>query len=112
MRARHLARSLVDLRMEHKGNRFMGCDYNIALLHWELKSGLGLGEHQVSGDTKHSEKSVGNRGAGLFVGAAGVSSRDCSWQTLEYFSVAACATVTGHDEPSRAHSKSKDGKDS
>jgi hypothetical protein len=31
----------------------------IALLHWELKSGLGLGEHQVSGDTNRSEKSVG-----------------------------------------------------
>jgi Transposase DDE domain len=31
----------------------------IALLNWELKSGLGLGEHQVSGDTNRSEKSVG-----------------------------------------------------
>jgi hypothetical protein len=28
-------------------------------LNWELKSGLGLGEHQVSGDTNRSEKSVG-----------------------------------------------------
>ena len=31
----------------------------IALLHWELKSGLGLGEHQGSGDTNRSETSVG-----------------------------------------------------
>jgi Transposase DDE domain len=31
----------------------------IELLNWELKSGLGLGEHQVSGDTHRSEKSVG-----------------------------------------------------
>ena len=31
----------------------------IELVHWELKSGLGLGEHQVSGDKKRSEKSVG-----------------------------------------------------
>src|SRR5262249_25349697 len=31
----------------------------IELLHWELKSGLGLGEHQVSGDTNRSEKSLG-----------------------------------------------------
>jgi hypothetical protein len=31
----------------------------IELLHWELKSGLGLGEHQVSGDKNRSEKSVG-----------------------------------------------------
>jgi hypothetical protein len=31
----------------------------IARMHWELKSGLGLGEHQVSGDTNRSEKSVG-----------------------------------------------------
>jgi hypothetical protein len=56
---RHIALQLVDLRMEHQGNRFMGCDYNIELLNWELKSGLGLGEHQVSGDTHRSEKSVG-----------------------------------------------------
>jgi hypothetical protein len=31
----------------------------IELLHWELKSGLGLGEHPVSGDKDRSEKSVG-----------------------------------------------------
>jgi hypothetical protein len=31
----------------------------IELLNWELKSGLGLGEHQVSGDINRSEKSVG-----------------------------------------------------
>jgi Transposase DDE domain len=31
----------------------------IELRNWELKSGLGLGEHQVSGDTNRSEKSVG-----------------------------------------------------
>jgi hypothetical protein len=31
----------------------------IELLNWELKSGLGLGEHQVSGDKDRSEKSVG-----------------------------------------------------
>src|SRR5262245_62497747 len=37
----------------------MGCDCNIELMHWELKSGLGLGEHQVSGDKNRSEKSVG-----------------------------------------------------
>jgi hypothetical protein len=31
----------------------------IELMNWELKSGLGLGEHQVSGDEDCSEKSVG-----------------------------------------------------
>jgi hypothetical protein len=31
----------------------------IELMNWELKSGLGLGEHQVSGDTNRSEKAVG-----------------------------------------------------
>src|SRR3989442_13003185 len=31
----------------------------IEILNWELKSGLGLGEHQVSGDQNHREKSVG-----------------------------------------------------
>jgi hypothetical protein len=40
-----------------------GCIYQtrwaIALMNWERKSGLGLGEHHVSGDTNRSEKSVG-----------------------------------------------------
>jgi Transposase DDE domain len=31
----------------------------IELVNWELKSGLGLGAHQVSGDKNRSEKSVG-----------------------------------------------------
>ena len=31
----------------------------IAVRNWELQSGLGLGEHQVSGDTNRREKSVG-----------------------------------------------------
>jgi hypothetical protein len=31
----------------------------VELLHWELKSGLGLAEHQVSGDKDRSEKSLG-----------------------------------------------------
>ena len=31
----------------------------IELMNWELQSGLGLGAHQVSGDTNRSEKSVG-----------------------------------------------------
>jgi hypothetical protein len=31
----------------------------VELVNWELKSGLGLGEHQVSGDKNRSEKSVG-----------------------------------------------------
>ena len=38
---------------------FVICDHTIELMNWELKSGLGLGEHQVSGDTNRSEKSVG-----------------------------------------------------
>ena len=31
----------------------------LALMNWELKSGLGLGEHQVSGAKERSEQSVG-----------------------------------------------------
>jgi hypothetical protein len=31
----------------------------VALVHWELKSGLGLGEPQVSGDKDRREKSLG-----------------------------------------------------
>ena len=34
----------------------------IELMHWELKSGLGLGEPQGSGDTNRREKSVGMAG--------------------------------------------------
>jgi hypothetical protein len=30
---------------------------------------------------------------------------------LEYFSAAACAAVTSHDEPSRAYGESQNGKD-
>jgi Transposase DDE domain len=30
----------------------------VELVHWELNSGLGLGEHQVSGDKDRSEKSI------------------------------------------------------
>ena len=33
--------------------------WSVELLHWELKSGLGLGEHQVRGDKDRSEKSLG-----------------------------------------------------
>ena len=31
----------------------------VELVNWELKSGLGLGQHQVSGDQKRSANSVG-----------------------------------------------------
>jgi hypothetical protein len=31
----------------------------VELMHWERKSGLGLGEHQVSGDKDRSETSIG-----------------------------------------------------
>ena len=31
----------------------------IELVNWERKSGLGLGQHQVSGDKDRSEKSIG-----------------------------------------------------
>ena len=41
----------------------VGCIYQkrwaVALMHWERKSGLGLGEHHVSGDKDRSEKSMG-----------------------------------------------------
>ena len=53
--------------MDRKNHRMLPsqvvCIYQkrwaIELINWELKSGLGLGEHQVSGDTNRSEKSVG-----------------------------------------------------
>src|SRR5437763_3642434 len=42
MLARHIALQLVDLRMEHQVNRFMGCDYNIELIFKSWKSYLHL----------------------------------------------------------------------
>src|SRR3989475_12064363 len=42
MFAGHIALQLVDLRMEHQANRFMGCDYNIELLFKEWKSYANL----------------------------------------------------------------------
>ncbi len=33
--------------------------WSVELAHWELKSGLGMGAHQVSGDKDRSEKSLG-----------------------------------------------------
>ena len=38
----HLSLQLVDLRMEHQVNSFMGCDYNIELLFKEWKSYANL----------------------------------------------------------------------
>jgi hypothetical protein len=38
---------------------FVICDHTIEVMNWELKSGLGLGEHQGSGDKNRSEKSMG-----------------------------------------------------
>src|SRR4030095_14286950 len=43
----------------HRRKRPVWVSWRMELLHWELKSGLGLGEHQVSGDRNRSEKSVG-----------------------------------------------------
>src|ERR687887_40342 len=59
MLARHIALQLIDLRMEHQGDRFMGCDYNIEQITRELKTDLGLGEHQVSTEERRIEKSFG-----------------------------------------------------
>ena len=38
----HISLQLVDLRMEHQANRFMGCDYNIEFLFRDSKQFTGL----------------------------------------------------------------------
>jgi hypothetical protein len=49
----HLSLQLVDLRMEHQVNSFMGCDYNIELFfkaikqHLKIKTFLGTSENAV-----------------------------------------------------------------
>jgi hypothetical protein len=40
-------------------DEFVPPSWAIELVNWELKSGLGLGQHQVSGDEKRSENSLG-----------------------------------------------------
>ena len=40
----HIALQLVDLRMEHQGNRFMGCDYNIEMAIRDSNAFAGLGQ--------------------------------------------------------------------
>ena len=47
MWGRHIALQLVDLRMEHQGNRFMGCDYNIEVDNFYVKQYLGLADFRV-----------------------------------------------------------------
>ena len=37
----------------------MGCDYNIEHIYRELKTDLGLGEHQVTTEEQRIEKSFG-----------------------------------------------------
>jgi hypothetical protein len=49
----HLSRQLVDLRMEHQVNGFIGCDYNIELFfktitqNLQINTLLGTSEHAV-----------------------------------------------------------------
>ena len=60
----------------------------IELMHWELKSGLGLGEHQVSGDKNRSEKSVGIAVLAYLAAPAkyeaeSATSETCRWVALD-----------------------------
>jgi hypothetical protein len=73
----------------------------IALVHWERKSGLGLGEHQVSGMQDRSEQSIG-----IAVLAYWFVVRACHHEIVpghlwSIFSATVCVATTGHDEPDR-----------
>jgi Transposase DDE domain len=70
----------------------------VEVLHWELKSGLGLGEHQVRGGQRPQREIHRDCGVGLLVCAARVSSRNCPWQTLEHLSAAACMAAACDDD--------------
>src|SRR5215475_1306421 len=52
MLARHIALQLIDLRMEHQVNRFMGCDYNIELFFRVLKQGCTIEQLRVQTDQR------------------------------------------------------------
>jgi hypothetical protein len=47
MLARPISLQLVDLRMEHQVNRFMGCDYNIEVDNFDVKQHLGVADFRV-----------------------------------------------------------------
>jgi hypothetical protein len=56
--APHIPLQLLHLRLDHQVNRFMGCDCHIELCIKELKSAMGLGQHQVTKDVARVERSV------------------------------------------------------
>jgi len=72
--------------------------------------GPGLGEHQVSGTQTAVRNPSALRSLPTCLCCGRVITR-LSRETLEYFSAAACAAVTGHDEPSRASGESEDGEE-
>ena len=53
-----LVTNLTELTPRHVVSMYQK-RWSIALVNWERKSGLGLDQHQVSGDEKQSENSVG-----------------------------------------------------
>src|SRR4029434_8373380 len=53
-----LVSNLAALQPSQVVGMYQKC-WSVEFVHWELKSGLGLGAHQVSGDKDRSEKSMG-----------------------------------------------------
>ena len=68
----------------------------------ELQAGLGLGEHQVSGDTHRSETSVGIAVLAYLFVLCVCHHEIVPGKPWSLFSCNICVVVTGHDEPSRA----------
>jgi hypothetical protein len=54
----HIPFQLEHLRGEHQVNRFMGCDNNIEVAFKELKSGLHLGQMQVTKQAQRVEHAL------------------------------------------------------
>jgi hypothetical protein len=85
MLAGHLSLQLVDLRMEHQVNGFMGCDYNIELFFRVLKQGC-----QIEPWRLHTEPRVLNAGAMDWISAwrlhqitlAGRASPEVPWAVV------------------------------
>ena len=68
----------------------------------ELKTDLGLGEHQVSTEEGRIEKSFGIAVLAVSVADPYLPSGDSPWDVVEYCATAACVSFTPHHESSGA----------
>ena len=82
----------------------------IELMNWELKSGLGLGEHQVSGNPDRSEKSVGIAVLAYLFVLRVCHQEIVPGQSWSIFQLQASVEAPGDDQSGCAQCQSEDSK--